>query len=295
MAKIAAELDDAVAQRALEGSPGRMTARVLAEGPDWSVADVVCTAGPQDRPFEERHPHVFIGLVVAGSFQYHSASGCDLLTPGSLMLGNAEQSFECRHEYGTGDRCLSFAYAPEYFELLATAAGASGRTLSFRVLRLPPLPVLSPLVARACAGLAVASDMRWEELSIEVATQSVQLAHGLRADSRPVPRSAQAGVAAAVWTIEHHPDAKLTLTCLAQEAGLSPYHFLRTFERVTGLTPHQYVLRTRLRDAAMRLSEGSARVLDVAFDCGFSDMSNFNHAFRREFGVSPRVYRVRSA
>lgn len=295
MAKIAAELDDALAERALEGSPGRMTVRVLAEGPDWSVADVVCTAGPQDRPFEERHPHVFVGLVVAGSFQYHSAAGCDLLTPGSLMLGNAEQSFECRHEYGTGDRCLSFAYAPEYFERLATAVGASGPTLSFRDLRVPPLPVLSPLVARACVGLAIASDMRWEELSIEVATHSVRLAHGLSPDSRPVPRSAQAGVAAAVRTIEHHPDAKLTLTCLAREAGLSPYHFLRTFARVTGVTPHQYVLRTRLRDAAMRLSEGSARVLDVVFDCGFSDVSNFNHAFRKEFGVSPRVYQARSA
>lgn len=295
MAKIAAELDDALARRALEGGPGHMTARVLAEGLDWSVSDIVCTAGPHDRPFEEQHPHVFIGLVVAGSFQYHSAAGCDLLTPGSLMLGNAGQCFECRHEYGTGDRCLSFAYAPEYFERLAAAAGASGRKPTFPVLRLPPLPAFSPLVARACAGLAVASDMRWEELSVRVATQSVQVAHGLGPDSRRVPPRAQAGVAAALRTIERQHEAKLTLTCLAREAGLSPYHFLRTFERVTGVTPHQYVLRTRLRDAAMRLSEGSARVLDVAFDCGFSDVSNFNHAFRREFGVSPRVYQARSA
>ena len=137
--------------------------------------------------------------------------------------------------------------------------------------------------------------MRWEELTIEVATHSVQLAHGLGPDPRRVPRRAEAGAAAAVRTIERHPDATLTLTSLAQEARLSPYHFLRTFEHVTGVTPHQYVLKTRLRDAATRLLEGSARVLDVAFDCGFTDVSNFNHAFRREFGVSPRVYQARSA
>jgi AraC-like DNA-binding protein len=94
--------------------------------------------------------------------------------------------------------------------------------------------------------------------------------------------------------IERHPDAGLTLGSLAREAGLSPYHFLRTFERLTGVTPHKYVLRARLREAAMRLAAEPARVLDIAFDCGFGDVSNFNHAFRAEFGVSPRVYRLES-
>ena len=294
MGKIAAELNDALAKRTLDGGLGRLTARVLAEGPGWSVSDVLCTAGPHDRSFEERHPHFFIGLVVAGTFQYHSASGCALLTPGSLMLGNAEQCFECRHEHGTGDRCLSFAYDPEYFGRLASSGGARGRPL-FQGLRVPPLPALSALVADACAALSGAPRIGWEELSVQVAAQSVQLAHGLGSESRPVPPNSEAAVAGAVRTIERHPDAPLTLASLAQEARLSPYHFLRMFERVTGVTPHQYVLRTRLRNAAMQLSEGSARVLDVAFDCGFSDVSNFHHAFRKEFGVSPRVYQVRSA
>jgi len=94
-----------------------------------------------------------------------------------------------------------------------------------------------------------------------------------------------------VRKIERHPDAGLTLATLAQEAGLSPFHFLRTFERLTGLTPHQYILRTRLREAAMRLAVEHARVIDIALDCGFGDVSNFNRLFRAEFGVSPRVYR----
>jgi AraC family transcriptional regulator len=73
---------------------------------------------------------------------------------------------------------------------------------------------------------------------------------------------------------------------------LSPYHFLRTFESLTGVTPHQYVLRTRLREAASRLAAETGRVLDVALDCGFGDVSNFNRAFRAEFGASPRQYRM---
>jgi AraC family transcriptional regulator len=92
--------------------------------------------------------------------------------------------------------------------------------------------------------------------------------------------------------IDRRPDARLTLGTLAREAGLSPYHFLRTFERLTALTPHQYVRRARLREAAVRLKAGDGKILDVALDSGFGDVSNFNRAFRAEFGVSPGVYRA---
>ena len=214
------------------------------------------------------------------------------MTPGSLLLGNAGQCFECGHEHGLGDRCISFYYAPEYFERLAADAGA--RKLNFCTLRLPPLRVLSPLIARACAGLS--SDVPWEELSIQLAAQTVRLVSGLSPDPNGAPPSAVARVTRAVRAIEHHPDAMLTLGRLAREAGLSPYHFLRTFEHLTGLTPHQYVLRARLREAAIRLAdtERRAKILDIALDSGFGDVSNFNRAFRVEFGVTPRVYRLQA-
>ena len=92
--------------------------------------------------------------------------------------------------------------------------------------------------------------------------------------------------------IESEPGAKHSLGILAREARLSPYHFLRTFERLVGVTPHQYVLRMRLRDAAVRLAIERDRVVDIAFACGFGDLSNFNRAFRREFGMNPKAFRA---
>jgi Helix-turn-helix domain len=65
--------------------------------------------------------------------------------------------------------------------------------------------------------------------------------------------------------------------------------------RLTGPNTHQYVRRRRLRDAAIRLMTGHAKVLDIALDCGFGDVSNFNRAFCAEFGWSPLVYRQRAA
>jgi AraC-like DNA-binding protein len=91
--------------------------------------------------------------------------------------------------------------------------------------------------------------------------------------------------------IEGDPDAPHDLSSLAQIARLSPYHFIRTFERVTGTTPHQYLLRIRLRRAAIRLRTEREKISDIALGCGFGDISNFNRTFRAEFGVSPRAYR----
>ncbi|MGC1978965.1 MAG: hypothetical protein WA671_19765, partial [Candidatus Sulfotelmatobacter sp.] len=70
MGKIAVELDRALTRRTLSGDPGRTSARRRAQGDGWTVSDVICTFGPQDRPFEERHTGFSIAIVAAGSFQY---------------------------------------------------------------------------------------------------------------------------------------------------------------------------------------------------------------------------------
>ena len=72
---------------------------------------------------------------------------------------------------------------------------------------------------------------------------------------------------------------------------MSPYHFLRTFTRVIGTTPHRFVQRARLERAAGMLREPGAVVTQVALDCGFNDLSSFHAGFRRWMRVSPGRYR----
>jgi AraC family transcriptional regulator len=61
------------------------------------------------------------------------------------------------------------------------------------------------------------------------------------------------------------------------------------------LTPHQFVLRTRLHDAAVGLRRSDESISTIAFGCGFNDLSTFNRRFRRFMGVSPTAYRKRAA
>jgi AraC family transcriptional regulator len=294
LAKIAVAIERALAERRAAGTPGTTNARIVARGNGWTVGDVVCTSGPSDCSFEERHTDYSIAIVLAGSFQYRSPLGGALMAPGSLMLGNHGQCFECGHEHGAGDRCVSFWYAPAYFERIVADAGTRGTRLDFTAPSLPALRSLAPLVARAAAGVTGA-DLSWEELAIQLAATVVNTAAGRRADLNTAPQNALARVTRAVRDIDQHPAREHTIASLARHAGLSPFHFLRTFERLTGVTPHQYILRARLRHAATRLLTDRTRVLDVALDCGFGDVSNFNRAFRSEFGASPRRFRTRGA
>jgi AraC-like DNA-binding protein len=295
LAKIALGLKEALARRQADGTPGQATARLLAQGDGWSVSDVLCTSGPQDRAFEEQHSEIRIAIVVAGSFQYRAAAGPELMIPGSLLLGSQGQYFQCSHEYGSGDRCLAFGYNPDYFSNLAADAASPYTKPDFRMLRLPPLRASSPPVARACTALAGRAAGRlqasWEEIGVQLATVTLQVASGGLADAGPLPPAALARVTRTLRMIESASNHDFTLASLAQIAGLSRYHFLRVFERLTGLTPHQYLIRARLREAAIRLATEPVRVIDIALDCGFGDVSNFNRAFRAEFGASPRIYR----
>jgi AraC family transcriptional regulator len=303
LAKIAVKLERALARRAATGEPGRTVGQAVAGGDGWTVSDVVCSCGPQDRPFEEQHSRISIAIVLAGCFRYRSESAgkasSELMTPGSLFLGNSSQYFECGHEHGAGDRCLSFQYSTDYFERLAAEAGVRGGG-KFRRLRIPAVRDLSPTVTRACAALTTLEDggqpcAPWEELSVQLAAEALQVANGLSPDRGDSTQpSALARVARAVRMIEEGSGSELALGTLARGAGLSPYHFLRTFQKLTGVTPHQYLRRIRLREAAIRLATEPAKVLDIAFDCGFGDVSNFNRAFRSEFGASPLAYRMRA-
>jgi AraC-like DNA-binding protein len=268
---------------------------MVAEGHGWTVEDVVCSRGPEDRPYDEQHDQVSIAIVTSGTFQYRGSgsNGREMMTPGSLLLGSPGQCFECGHEHGVGDRCLSFRFSPEYFEAISGGTGARRSRRTFRALRLPPVRTLSPVIADACAALAGSTEVAWEELGVRLAVRAVEVDGEVDPDRSAISPAAVARVTRTVRLIEAKSASDLTLVRLAQEARLSPFHYLRTFESLTGLTPHQYLLRTRLRAAATRLAFGPAKIVEIALDAGFGDVSNFNRAFRTEFGVSPRIYRHR--
>jgi AraC-like DNA-binding protein len=260
--------------------------KTVAAGDGWRVVDIVCTSGPRDRCFEERHTWASISLVLSGTFIYRSHHGRSLMAPGAMLLGSPGNTFECSHQHGEGDRCLSFQYDPWLFDRLAHDAGASRFALAGGWL--PPLRALAPLTARA--AMATQKGDSLEEIALELAAMVIRTATEDRRNASAARDPA--AIAPVLRQLESRAAAPLTLAGMARIAGLSPYHFLRTFKAVTGVTPHQWLLRARLRDAAHRLVTSREPVTEIALDAGFEDLSNFIRSFRAEFGVSPGRYRV---
>lgn len=267
-----------------------VSTHTIASGEGWRVHDVICTHGPQDRPFEEQHGSVSIAAVTAGTFQYRTRQGAATLVPGALLLGNHGACFECGHTHGTGDRCLAFHYAPSFFETVTTDVPGA-RTADFKAASLPPDDELMPLLAEAEAARDAGDNSAFEELALCIAGAALTLQTAAAGAPAPSARD-ERRITDAVRRIEADPAAPLTLTALARGAGMSAYHFLRTFRRVAGTTPHQYILRMRLMQAARRLRFGTGSITAIALDAGFNDLSTFNRRFRRLMGATPGAYRA---
>lgn len=262
----------------------------LAGGPGWRVCDVVCDSGPGNRPFEERHASACVALVTAGSFQYRCRQGSAMLTPGALLLGEDGACFECGHEHATGDRCLSFHYAPEFLETVARHF--PGVRTGFSHAHVPPLPALVPLAADAIAARDDRDGLALEEAAYRFAVAALAIPAGLRGAGRTPSRHDERRVTRAVRHIDDSPGTAHSLASLARVAAMSPCHFLRVFRQTVGLTPHRYVLRMRLQRAALRLARSGEPVSTIAFEEGFSDLSTFNRRFHAIMRMSPGRYRA---
>jgi AraC family transcriptional regulator len=89
--------------------------------------------------------------------------------------------------------------------------------------------------------------------------------------------------------------SKLTLEEITRAACLSAFHFHRLFHRLTGLTPHQYLLRCRRHHAQQLLAVTGEEysLADVAVKSGFADQAHLSRHFRRAYGVSLLAFRRR--
>ena len=267
--------------------------RTLAAGGGWSLREIVCRAGPSDPPFEERHEGFSVSAVLEGAFTYRSDAGHGLLYPGSLLLGNDGRCFECGHAHGIGDRCISLNVREDLFDEIA-AARASASRFRFSAPSLPAsaktLPVIAHMEALSCVPASLCS----EELALGLIGRVIAAMTGEpRAPAPPTGRETKR-VIEAIRLVESDAGRPLALEDMAARAGMSKYHFLRVFQRLTGVTPHRYLISARLRRAALALASSRRPVLAIALDAGFGDLSTFNKTFRAAFGLTPTRYRASS-
>lgn len=251
-----------------------------------SVIDFRCQAGPHTPEQVERHDLTSVSYVRRGSFGYHARGEEFELVAGSVLVGHAGDEFVCTHaHHHGGDECLSFKLAPDLAESF------DAKPQHWRAGGLPPLPELMVLGELAQAAAQGDSDFGVDEAGLLLVGRYLALADGRhRAPLQANPRDRRRAVETALW-LDDHAQEDIDLEATARQAGLSAWHFLRLFARVVGVTPHQYLLRARLRKAARMLAEDERPIIDIALDAGFADLSNFVRSFHRVAGLPPRHFR----
>jgi AraC-like DNA-binding protein len=247
-----------------------------------SVYAYRCSAAPADRPFPEVHARHSLSYVRRGSFGCRTLGAEHELVAGAVMVGRPGQEYTATHEHhACGDECLSIKMAPH----LAEGVGSETSIWSFT--RVPPLAELMIAGELLEASTEGRSDLGVDEAALMFAEKCARVASpGKRIPAEPRKTDKLRAVEAALW-LEEHAAEPVGLEDAARQAGLSPFHFLRNFKSVLGVTPHQYLVRLRLRRAARLLAQGGMPVTEVALEAGFNDLSNFVRTFGRAAGVSP--------
>jgi AraC family transcriptional regulator len=242
-----------------------MSATTVLDRGSLSVVNYRCTARLGEPAYAEYHTTHLIAYVRSGSFGYCTRGRTHELVTGSVLVGGPGDEYRCTHDHATGDQCLSF--------------------------RLPEDLVASVGVPSAVEG---SSDVGVDEVGLWLMARFVEVASGQALRPLQVgPRDRRRAVEAALWIDEHARDP-IDLDDAARHSGLSTFHFLRLFTGVLGVTPKQYVIRSRLRRAARLLAADARPITEIAFEVGFGDLSNFVRTFHRAAGVSPRRFRQAS-
>ena len=263
-----------------------MPANTLFHDDALTVVDYRCTARPGDKPFAESHANYSLAYVRKGSFGLKARGASHDLVAGSFMVGYPGDEYMCTHDHHVcGDECLSFHFKPAFIDALG------GSREPWHAGAVPPLAELMVLGEMAQAAAEKRCDLGLDEVGLVFASRFLKI---LSKEKISTNKSSSAdrrrAVEAAIW-MDEHSEKNINLESAAAHAGLSPFHFLRVFSGVLGVTPHQYLVRSRLRRAARLLADEERSITGIALDVGFADLSNFVRSFRRAAGVSPRGFR----
>ena len=265
-----------------------MKRTTLLQRPLISVSDFRCSAGPGDKPFTEQYGCHSVSYVRKGSFACHTRGRTFELVAGSILVGFPGDEYVCTHDHACGDECLSFFLSAELVETIGDPAQV------WRIGAAPPLGELMVLGELAQAVASGRSDIGLDEVGQMFASRFVEVVSGRsRQPLEVTARDRRRAVETALW-IDANSQRDINLDAAAGQTGISPFHFLRLFANVLGVTPHQYLVRSRLRHAARLLADEDGSVTDIAYDVGFGDLSNFVRTFHRAAGISPRAFREAS-
>ena len=251
---------------------------------------------PHRDPTEERFHRPTVIFTTHGAWGIHGAAGHTQADPSVVVLGGAGQTYRASHERSVpSDRTtfLEISGPDEGSAIGRATAELLDQVFSRQAVR------CTPAMARMQAALAApASDEPFASLRTDVLSMELLLELARAERRAPAPRALHPDVRERVVRareyLDEHLSEDVSLSSLAREVALSPFHLSRLFRLEVGESPHRYLVGRRLDRAAHLLVSTPMTVTQVSDRVGFGSPAHFAQSFRRRFGVPPSAYRMLS-
>ncbi|MBV8550588.1 MAG: AraC family transcriptional regulator [Acidobacteriaceae bacterium] len=232
------------------------------------------------------HAEPTIGIVAQGAMSFYCRGASHILPPGAVFLLNPEEVHAQGPAIPDGWMLRALHFEDSLFRILS--ANLAVRRFGFQNCLYG-----TAFLPAGCFPCTV----NWEgdgaalELESSLLTILARLAAGYVYEPVHIPATTRDTVLvkSAKEYINAYHNRNITLSELACIAQVSPYHLLRTFRSSVGLTPHSYLIQTRI-EAAKRLLCMGKPIAEVSGETGFTDQSHFTRHFRRITGVTPARY-----
>jgi AraC-like DNA-binding protein len=240
------------------------------------------------------HEDLCLGLVIGGAINLRTRARSGVASTGSFVLINSDEIHEGWPAANEGWKCRTIHVHPAAIQRVADEHRSFGRNspVAFRG------PTFNdPSLARRLLDLhrhseGDGSSLERQSLIVGLiscllsrhAETSVEL-HGRDNEPRAVTR--------ARTFLDENLSDKVTLDNLAAVAELTPFRLLRSFRKAIGLTPHEYQLQARVRQAHERLRRRE-QLADIAAAVGFADQAHMTRVFKSIMGATPGQFRAAS-
>ncbi|TXY84589.1 AraC family transcriptional regulator [Vibrio cholerae] len=237
-----------------------------------------------------RHSHegYTVGVIERGAQSFYRTGGTHIAPQDSIILVNADE-VHTGHSAVEGGWAYKAMYPlPEQFATVAKEIGANTGAPYF-----PQAVVYDPELANQLRlvfeTLEKSTNRLLRETLIYASLVKLMTRHGRTAPQADQPLSALRPLLLVKEFLDDFPQADVSLEELAQLAGLSPFHLVRTFQKQFGLPPHAYQIQARLRLAKTLLKQGVS-ISETAQECGFHDQSHLHRHFKKALGITPKQY-----
>ncbi|WP_421223766.1 helix-turn-helix domain-containing protein [Aeromonas enteropelogenes] len=235
------------------------------------------------------HPHFSIGAITGGHSHYLNQRNRQEVSTGSLVLMNPEEVHACNPVADQPWSYLMFYLDTEWLRSQQEEAGLGSEFRPFDMTASRD-PLLYQELQRLYRQLIQEDDSLVREVAChQFSRQLLARLTPATWDDRP-PQHLQR----AAELMQDDSASMLTLQQLSTVAGLTPSHFVRSFSRHYGMTPHAYLLDQRIRRARTLLRQGQP-LAEVALASGFADQAHFQRQFKRRVATTPGHYRSQLA